>query len=216
MVSRVTVRFHVTDYHVETPAQEPTMQEPLLEECAKAFEHGDMQDAQRLIAKIGVRSAGIRLELTVGEPGGLVEVSLLHLAVRNGWPVPFVSDLITIYKCDERCKDSKGATPLFYAVRYDHPGLVEYFTRDRNPRAAMVRDSSSNTPLHYACSLGYLNITRYYVNHLLCDVLCKDGNGNTPLHLAYFHNHTFLAKWLLETRKVNPLAKNKYGKTPLE
>ena len=59
------------------------------------------------------------------------QVSLLHLAAAHGW-VDIVIDLITKYKCNAHCKDSRGCTPLHYAAHNNHMEVVRYFITEPN------------------------------------------------------------------------------------
>ena len=70
-----------------------------ISECVEAFRQGNKQDAARLLPQIGQ----------------LADASLLHLAAQHGW-MDIVIDLITKYKYNTNCKDSRGCTPLHYAA----------------------------------------------------------------------------------------------------
>ena len=93
-----------------------TMSQDLLEsDWVKAFEQKNKQDTERLLLQIG-QPADIRISYYVpGEWWYAKLVSLLHLAAAHGW-MDIIIDLITKYKCNTNCKDSRGRTPLHYAV----------------------------------------------------------------------------------------------------
>ena len=56
---------------------------------------------------------------------------MLHLAASHGW-VDIVIDLVTKYKCDTNCKDTRGCTPLHYAARKNHLEVVRYFINEQH------------------------------------------------------------------------------------
>ena len=84
--------------------------------------------------------------------------TLLHLAAYHGW-VDIVIDLITKYKCDTNCKDSRGHTPLHYAARNNHLEVVRYFINEQHCDQ-MTRDNNGDTPLHIACHYGNVHIVQ--------------------------------------------------------
>ena len=140
-------------------------------------------------------------------------VSLLHLAAHHGW-MDIIIDLITKYKCDTNCKDSRGRTPLHYAAMNNHLEVVRYFINEQHCDP-MTRDNNGDTPLHYACSNGQLNITQYFINEQHCDPMTRDNNGNTPLHYACAYGHLNITQYLISKAHCNPSCENKYGNTPL-
>ena len=141
-------------------------------------------------------------------------ISLLHLAAHHGW-LDIVIDLITKYKCDTNCKDSRGHTPLHYAASNNHLEVVRYFINEQHCDP-MIKNNSVVTPLHYACYHGHLNITKYLISEAHGNPSCENYHGYTPIHYACRYSHAHIVQYLLTTGKVDPLAKNKYGRTPVD
>ena len=105
-------------------------QNRLKDACVKAFKRKNKQDAERLLPQVE-QVADIRTGNSIRILGSSGSVSLLHLAVQNGW-IDTVIGLITKYKCDTNDKDSKGCTPLHYAVSFNHLEVVRYFINERH------------------------------------------------------------------------------------
>ena len=160
-------------------------------------------------------------------------VPMLHLAAHHGW-VDIVIDLITKYKCDSNCKDSRGCTPLHYANCLE---VVRYFI-NKQYCDPMTRDDDGNTPLHYACHYGNANIVQYLLSTGNVNPLAKNNYGNTPslkpeyiygsleqfclgkwrhtlLHLAAAHGWMDIIIDLKTKYKCNINCKDTCGRTPL-
>ena len=140
---------------------------------------------------------------------------LLHLATHYGW-LDIVIDLITKYKCDTNCKDSRGHTPLHYAAINNHLEVVRYLINEQHCNPMTYIYGNSDTILHYSCRCGHLNITQYLISEAHCSPSCENKDGDTPLHVACEYRHTHIVQYLLSTGKVDPLAKNKHGSTPFD
>ena len=52
-------------------------------------------------------------------------ICLLHLAAYHGW-MDILIDLITKYKFNTNCTDSRGYTPLHYAIKNNHLEVIKY------------------------------------------------------------------------------------------
>ena len=141
-------------------------------------------------------------------------ISLLHLAAAHGW-LDIVVNLITKYKYDTDCKDSRGHTPLHDAAVNNHLEVVRYFINEQHCDP-MTKNENGNTPLHFACRYGHLNIAQYLISEAHCNPSCENNNGDTPIHYACRYSHAHIVQYLLTTGKVDPLAKNKYGNTPVD
>ena len=177
----------------------------LVSKCVRAFRAGNKQDAERLLPQI-TQPADIR---TIN-----FYVCLLHLAAHHGW-MDIIIELITKYKSAPNYKDSRGCTPLHYAVINNHLEVVRYFINEQHCDP-MTRDNDGNTPLHLACHYEHLNITKYLISEAhSSNPSCENKNGDTPLHIACNHSHTHIVQYLLSYGKVNPLARNQRNKTPI-
>ena len=110
------------------------------------------------------------------------KLPLLHLAAHHGW-IDIVIDLITKYKCDTNCKDSRGRTPLHYAASNNHLEVVRYFINEQHCDP-MTGDNDSDTPLHLACSQKQAHMAQYLLSTGKVDPLAKNKNGETPVDYA--------------------------------
>ena len=183
--------------------------------CLEAFEKRNKQDAERLLPQIqqpaDIRTTipGMILKVT----GMILEVTLLHLAAKNGW-IPIIFDLITKYKCDTNCRDSCGHTPLHYAVIRNHLEVVRYLINEQHCDP-MTRNNCGDTPLHKACRYGYINIVQYLINEQHCDPMTRNNCGDTPLHKACRYGYFNIVKYLINKQHCDPMTRNNCGNTPL-
>ena len=210
-------------------------QEQLRSECVEAFEKGNKQDAKRLLPQIE-QPADIRTNNSIENTS---PVSLLHLAVKNGW-MDIIIDLIIKYKCDTNCRNSDGLTPLHYAVINNHLEVVKYFINEEHCDP-MTRDYFGNSPLHYVCRYAdpvpftisevpaykndngdiplhfarSLNIAKFLISEAHCNPSCENKKGNTPLHFACSQGYLDITKFLISEAHCNPSCENKRGNTPL-
>jgi hypothetical protein len=63
-----------------------------------------------------------------------------------------------------------------------------------------IKDSEDNTPLHYACEKGLIDIVSSLIKNKLSaglDPTIKNKKGLNPVHVACLHNHTDIVKSLL-------------------
>ena len=111
-------------------------QEQLERECLKAFEGGNKRDAERLLlrmqqpAKVGTTSHTIHKDGYGNIKHDIYyHSSLLHPAADHGW-MDVVIDLITRYKCDANCENSREARPLHYASLAGHLEVVRYYINE--------------------------------------------------------------------------------------
>ena len=137
----------------------------------------------------------------------------LHLAAVYGW-IGVVTDLITKYKCDTNCKDSRGWTPLHYAASNNHLEVVRYFINEQHCDP-ITRDKNGDTPLHYACVQGHHRIAQYLVNDAQCNPSCENNNGDAPLHISSQFGQYAITQYLISEAHCNPTSVNKYNSTPL-
>ena len=144
-------------------------------------------------------------------------------------PFDFVRNLfhllVTKYKCDTNCKDSRGCSPLHYAVHNNHLEVVRYFINEQHCDP-MTRDNDGNTPLHYACDHGSAHIVQYLLSTGKVDPLAKNKYGETPmykqdygrlhqLHLAAHHGWVDIVIDLITNYKCDTNCKDSCGRTPL-
>ncbi|XP_077977549.1 uncharacterized protein LOC144433113 [Glandiceps talaboti] len=92
-------------------------------------------------------------------------------------------------------RDITGATPLHYAVRYNHKDIVqELLSRkvDVDRKVPVYK----GTALHIAARRNFTNIMRRLVNHD-ADINARDRDGMVPLHLSTRHGHFEATKLFL-------------------
>ena len=192
---------------------ESTMsQKKLKSDCVVAFEVGKKRDAEKLLPQIE-QPADIRTYYVRGMSWYAGLVSLLHLAAHNGW-MDIIIGLITKYKCDTNCKDSRGRIPLYYAANNNHLEVVRYFINEQHCDP-MTRDNDGDTPLHYACHYEHLNIAQYLISEAHCNSSCENKKGDTPLHYACRYGHLNIAQYLISEAHCNPSCEDNNGDTPL-
>ncbi|KAK7243726.1 hypothetical protein RIF29_38536 [Crotalaria pallida] len=69
---------------------------------------------------------------------------------------------------------------------------------ERKPEWIHIRDDEGRIPLHYAASIGYLDIVTYLVGKCACCANLRDNYGFFPLHLASIGGHLKVVHRLLE------------------
>ena len=115
---------------------------------------------------------------------------------------------------DLNARDSKGATPLIWALKYGNPTLARLLLEqgDVDPT---VLDNQGLTPLAHAAKAGHQD---------LVELLLQRGNvhsdsshkyGRTPLSYAAQSGHEGIVKILLERGDVISDSSDIYGRTPL-
>ena len=93
--------------------------------------------------------------------------------------------------------------------------IVNYLITEHNCNP-QCRDKEGQTPLHYACASGQLEIVQYFHKEKLSDLVHKAHSGDTPLHFACKYNQVEVVQFLLSTGECDPLIKNIEGITPVE
>ena len=70
--------------------------------------------------------------------------------------------------------------------------------KNKNP---MMSSTPSETPLHLASRLSFLDIVKIIANHVK-DLSPFDNNGYTPMHIAAFYNQTGVIKYYLDSSDI--------------
>ena len=107
--------------------------------------------------------------------------------------------------------DEEQATP--YDLRC--LDVVKYLNTEHNCNP-QCSDNEGETPFHYACASGLLEIVQYFHKEKLSDLVHTARSGDTPLHFACKYNQVEIVKFLLSTGECDPLIKNAEGLTPVE
>jgi ankyrin repeat protein len=77
-----------------------------------------------------------------------------------------------------------------------------------------VAGNDGNTPLHYACEGGNLEVVKFLIDSG-ADVSVAGNDGNTPLHYACEGGNLEVVKFLIDSG-ADVSALDKYGYSPLE
>ncbi|KAG4257759.1 hypothetical protein FPRO04_10010 [Fusarium proliferatum] len=119
-------------------------------------------------------------------------------------------------RVDPNAKDSRGWTPLFYAVIYGHEATVDMLlaqedidvnAQDNGGRTALSNTSSN---IYYAkATFGRL------LAHESLQPDLSDDEGRTPLSYAAEYSSDLAVKLLLNDARADPNTKDDSGRTPL-
>lgn len=114
--------------------------------------------------------------------------------------------------------DSQGLSPIHYAIRSGHLGVLEFIyqrmsSSSKRDRVVKACASNNRTPLHQAALYDRPWVTKWLLSCGADTAGHDTEEGNTPLHIAAMHGHTAIVKVLLDA-KANPFARNKLGHTP--
>ena len=93
--------------------------------------------------------------------------------------------------------------------------VVNYLITEHNCNPQCT-DKEGQTPLHYACASGLLEIVQYFHDNKLSDLVHTSNSGDTPLHFACKYDQVEIVQFLLSAGECNPLIKNAEGITPVE
>jgi ankyrin repeat protein len=157
-----------------------------------------------------------------------VEASSQVLFGRGYWPVPRhttclhlaayfgLDELVTLLLQrghDSKPRDSEGRTPLSWAARNGHSGVVKILlaTTDVND----VCDYSGRSPLSWAAGNGHEAIVKLLLSTGRVNPDSKDNYRRTPFSWAVERGHRAIAELLLRTGKVDAGLKDLTGRSPL-
>ena len=141
--------------------------------------------------------------------------SPLHLACREGH-MDTVRYLVSEQGCSTLCRNKWGDTPLHLACSYKHLHVVEFLLTKKNcSEACKSKNNSDETPLHYCCHYGWLDLARRLVEQYCCDPESKNRRCDTPLHMACQNGHVDIVRYLVCERGCNTASQNMGGNTPL-
>ena len=82
--------------------------------------------------------------------------------------------------------NSDGNTPLHFAAKNGHTGIVQDFMERTHQDPSMIvncKNQSGFTPLHYASENGHFSIVQCLLRYTM-DKNPKNEWGTTPLHYA--------------------------------
>lgn len=119
---------------------------------------------------------------------------------------------ISVLKHNFGMKFPDGNTPLHYAAKKGHIGIVDFLISKNVDINA--KNISNSTPLHEAVRYGHVEVAKLLLQAKADPNSC-DSNGNTSLHLVM--PEASRSKLFDELLKygANVNAKDKYGETPM-
>ena len=124
------------------------------------------------------------------------------------------ADMVDMKIWDLNGRDSKGATPLIWALKYGNYTLTRFLLEQEGVDPTLS-DERGLTPLAQAAKAGDHGLVRLFLERKDVDPDLAGAGGRTPLSYAGECGHDDVVKILLERRDVNPDSLSKYGRTPL-
>ena len=115
-------------------------------------------------------------------------------------------------KWDVNGRDSKGDTPLMWAVRYGNDRVVGELLKQGDIRSNMAI-RHGRTVLSFAAEAGNEGAAKLLLESVSPDL--SDNNGRTPLSFAASGGHEGVVKLLLEPSDANSNSPDRSGRTPL-
>ena len=129
-----------------------------------------------------------------------------------------IVELVTVFINEEGCEvdqqDCTGRTPLAWAARNGHEGVVKKLLRRENvdPNCPDIYD---RTPLVLTAIEGHEGVVKVLLGREDVDPDRPDKDGEGPLAWAAICGHEGVVKLLLEMGEVDPNRPDMYGQTPL-
>ena len=130
---------------------------------------------------------------------GITEIAVAMLEKR-GW--------------DLNGRDSKGATPLIWAVKHGNLMLAKLLLEQGNVDP-LLSDRDGLTSLAHAASVGDHHLVKLLLQRVDINPDSVDVGGRTPLSYAAGSGHEDVVKILLQRCDVNPDSLDNGGRTPL-
>ena len=149
--------------------------------------------------------------------------TVLTLAAEKG-NLDIMRMLLDYPGIDVNFKTSKGLIPLFQAMQYDKPAIVEMLLSREETRLDMI-DEDNECALRSACFSSYVECVKLFLNDKRCTEIIVNHNipdsrhgyhPSAPLLCAAYAGDTEIVKMLLEIPgiELNTIWENK-GYTPL-
>jgi ankyrin repeat protein len=107
-------------------------------------------------------------------------ISPLHLAIKNT-SCKNIIQLLLKYGANVNIQDTKGQTPLHYAISYNQAYIAERLIQ--TGADVNIQDTKGQTPLHYAARYNQTHIAKILLENGAC-IDARDNIGHTPLHLC--------------------------------
>ena len=113
------------------------------------------------------------------------EESIIHSAARTGDDL-LLSKVMSFYN-DKNFANEAGLTCLHLATQGNHYYCVQHALK--NEASQRMPDLNGELPLHYACKLGFTEITKLLLEEDPEVVNCISYSRRTPLHLSAENGH---------------------------
>ena len=149
---------------------------------------------------------------------------LFHIWQALIYPFMLIMQLVSKFQGDVTLPGELNAF-VTQGIDHDSRSLLElkshkleifkYLVAEHKCRV-QCQDKLGQTPLHYACASGQLNIVQYLHREKLSDLTHTTPSGNTPLHFACKFRQVEITQFLLSTGECKALCENAEGLTPLE
>ena len=153
-------------------------------DCIGGFLESNQKIVQELLPILPGNPSEIVTELVVPWDNScpLENVTLLHLACKNGW-LHIANDLLTTYNCNPSVQSSGGYTPLHFACIEGHLPVVQFFIQELNMdiNAQNIQDK---TLLHLACKYNHVDIVQFLIKETSLDIIQVDSEGKSAFHYA--------------------------------
>ncbi|CAD6907678.1 unnamed protein product [Tilletia controversa] len=155
--------------------------------------------------------AGMSAFALANEPHPVTGLVPLHYAAKEG-RLDIVRWLVSEAGAMVDLEDREGETALHKAALAGKLPICTFLlANDASPEAA---DSDGWTPLHNACSRGYLDIVRLLVEQAEVSVnTATDPRGWTPLMNAASKGHLPIVRYLTSKYHADPFIRNSAGET---
>ena len=132
----------------------------------------------------------------------------LHLACGFSGNVELVRYLVEEAGCDINAKGENDYTSLHWACEKNQLEIVKFLT-SKQECSLEAGDKDGNRPLHLACGFsGNVELVRYLVEVVGCDINSKTVNGKFPLKIALNKKNFDLVKYLIARPECHTIALN--------
>ena len=148
-----------------------------------------------------------------GIPPDLRGFSGLHCIAYMGI-AEIAIDMVNMKRWDLNGRDSKGATPLIWAVKYANSRIVKLLLEQRDVDPTLS-DQQGLTPLVHAAIAGRRDLVRMLLERGDVNPNSPDQCGQTPLSNAAQYGYEGVVELLLGRQDVDPNPSDKCGQTPL-
>jgi len=175
------------------------------------------RDANHISADILLREESVdfwtRWNRYYGRHPDLRGFTRLHCIAYMGI-IELAITMVNMKVWDLNGRDSRGATPLIWALKSGNPTLAKLLL-EQGDVDHTLSDKQGLTPLAHAAKAGHRNVLELLPQRENVKSDSSDIYGQTPLSYAGESGHEGIVKILLERGDVNSDSSDGYGRTPL-